>query len=82
MLRYEWDPIQATAISRTTSVSDNGRTFQLEPHPADPHSEAPTVDVNGLTVESASLMIDNVPGHEIWVYVDPRGRFVQSCDVH
>ncbi|KAH8117510.1 hypothetical protein DFH11DRAFT_1575443 [Phellopilus nigrolimitatus] len=74
MLTYEWDP-QGTGISRSTShINGKGRSFDLGPHPADPHSDAALLDANGSSLQSSTARKESVPGHEIWVYEDPRGR--------
>ena len=75
MLTYEWDPQQVTGMSKSASrMTGKGRSYDLVPHPADPRSTAPLLDSNGASSHSATARKEMVPGHEIWVYEDPKGR--------
>lgn len=76
MLSYEWDPQpKPGGISRSTSrMTGKGRSYDLVPHPADPRSNAALYDANGSLPLSSTAQKEVVPGHEIWVYEDPKGR--------
>ncbi|KAL5529110.1 hypothetical protein ACEPAG_5084 [Sanghuangporus baumii] len=75
MLTYEWDPQQVAGLTRSASrMTGNGRSYDLVPHPADPRSAAALLDANGVPMHSSTARKETVPGHEIWVYEDPKGR--------
>ncbi|KAI5124487.1 hypothetical protein M0805_003014 [Coniferiporia weirii] len=75
MLVYEWDPSVAKGMSRSTSrVTGEGKSFDLGPHPADPHSSAALLDENGTHFRSSTARKESVPGHELYVYEDTRGH--------
>lgn len=77
-LKYEWDPVSGAAdMSRASSQTGKGTSFELGPHPADPRSFMALADQNGMPTDNAlssTARIETVPGQEIWVYEDPRGR--------
>ena len=77
LLTYEWDPQQTAGLARSTSrMTGKGRSYDLVPHPADPRSAAALQDGNGAPVHSSSARKESVSGYEIWVYEDPKGRYV------
>lgn len=80
ILKYEWDPVLGTKdMNRTSSQTGKGTSFELGPHPADPRSYVAIAAQNGMPTPnqlSNSALIQTVPGQEIWVYEDPRGRCV------
>ena len=69
-LTYEWDPDRA--IPKQRMRTQTGTSFSLGPHPADPHSTiiSPT---NGEAKTAPLAQKEQVPGHEIWVYVGKGG---------
>lgn len=81
-LKYEWDPAPgASDFGRTSSQTGKGTSFELGPHPADPRSFVAVADQNrmpALNQLSISAHVETVPGQEIWVYEDPRGRYVMQ----
>lgn len=80
MLTYEWDPTCLAPVSRLNpSSSKVERSYDLMPHPADPHSNEPLADDHGNFMKTDSYRREVVPGNELWVYEDTRGRPVESC---
>jgi hypothetical protein len=72
MLTYKWDPDQ-TVIHRPPPAQ-NGSSFNLGAHPADPHSTAlPSPTTSGFP--GPNIQQQQVPGLEIWVY-DGNGVYV------
>ncbi|KAG7452679.1 uncharacterized protein BT62DRAFT_880537 [Guyanagaster necrorhizus] len=81
-LTYEWDPELRTRSEYlrhqgSSGHSNRGRSFDLGPHPADPHSSVmpiapPGSPMNGKT---ASFHAEESPGQEIWVYGGNGGTF-------
>ncbi|KAG6845184.1 hypothetical protein H0H87_012741 [Tephrocybe sp. NHM501043] len=80
MLTYEWDPDR----SPPRQNSQSGRSFDLGPHPADPHSiilpASPGISSggysNGLSWSpSVNARKEIIPGQEIYVYGGPGGTF-------
>jgi hypothetical protein len=74
MLLYEWNPEQTDDYHRprtTTSTS-----FDLGPHPADPHSLTSAI-LNNPFKRGPFTESQQVPGHEIWVYAG-RGGYVNT----
>ena len=72
ILTYEWDPEHTDDHRRertTTSTS-----FDLGPHPADPHSIT-SAALNSQFRRGPFSERQQVPGHEIWVYAG-RGGYV------
>ncbi len=84
-LTYEWDPQLRTRSEYlrhqgSSGHSNGGRSFELGPHPADPHSSVmpiapPGSPMNGKT---ASGRTEESPGQEIWVY-GGNGGYVRHC---
>lgn len=77
MLTYKWDP--DAAIRLPPHPQQNGASFNLGPHPADPNASAlpspASNHQNGLPGPNAQMQ--HVPGHEIWVYGGAEG-FVET----
>lgn len=73
MLAYEWDPNRRVRSNRSNS---RGMSFDLGPHPADPHSTAPRAVVDGALPDekSSTFQQQQVPGHEIAVYEGSGGH--------
>ncbi|KAJ6630651.1 hypothetical protein B0H10DRAFT_1982192 [Mycena sp. CBHHK59/15] len=73
-LTFEWDP-----ESKQEKTHNNGKatSFDLGPHPADPHSTSTlngvSPNANGKTVKGPNARSEQVPGHEIWVYAGHGG---------
>lgn len=81
-LTYEWDPQTPEAMTRSIShFTATGKSFDLSPHPADPHSNDAIPELNGYLSHSNTTRKESVPGYEIWVYEDPRGRYVHPLYV-
>lgn len=76
VLTYEWDPhVRPQGLSRTSSrMTGKGRSYDLAPHPSDPHSSAPLENANEHLTNSSTSLMESVPGQEIWVYEDSKGR--------
>ena len=76
VLTYEWDPhVRAQGLSRTSSrMTGKGRSYDLAPHPSDPHSSAPLENASEHLSNSSTSLQESVPGQEIWVYEDTKGR--------
>ncbi|KNZ75467.1 hypothetical protein J132_02800 [Termitomyces sp. J132] len=73
-LTYEWDPDQ------TSHYTAQARSFDLGPHPADPHSTILSTNPNGysnnyMRPPSSNVTKEVVPGQEIHVYGGPGGTF-------
>ncbi|KAJ7109226.1 hypothetical protein C8R44DRAFT_280276 [Mycena epipterygia] len=75
MLSFEWDPEKSATIQRTHK--QNGASFDLEPHPSDPHSASVlnglANSLNGKAVRGPKAQSEQVPAHEIWVYAGQAG---------
>lgn len=76
MLSYEWDPDTSAQMRKTHS--SNGKSFDLGPHPADPHPGStlngiPTLG-NGKAAHGPNARSEQVPAHEIWVYAGQTGQ--------
>ncbi|KAK7014992.1 C-CAP/cofactor C-like domain-containing protein [Favolaschia claudopus] len=77
-LQLEWDPDQPRARPRSKTHRAHLPSFDLGPHPADPH---PKNTLNGLPsgsnghipAPSMNARKEHVPGHEIWVYAGHNG---------
>ncbi|KAF9050660.1 hypothetical protein BDZ89DRAFT_1057108 [Hymenopellis radicata] len=74
-LRYEWDPDSMPSHGRR-SRQHSGKSFDLGPHPADPHSTViPTTDKpNGSNI-GPNYSAETVPGQEIHVHGGNGGTF-------
>ncbi|KAG6919956.1 hypothetical protein DXG01_013305 [Tephrocybe rancida] len=79
-LTYEWDPDQSSHYQPAQSH----RSFDLGPHPADPHSvllpTSPVSSSNGyedgyLRTPGSNASKEVVTGHELYVYGGPGGTF-------
>ena len=82
MLTYEWNSAQSSS-STTRARRQNGSSFDLDPHPADPLAHMAVV-TNGTTnghTNSSGGMKDCVPGHEIYVYVGKIGYDFRSTSI-
>lgn len=75
MLSFEWDPEKSATKQRTHK--QNGASFDLEPHPSDPHSASVlnglANSVNGKADRGPNAQSEQVPAHEIWVYAGQAG---------
>ncbi|KAJ7738523.1 hypothetical protein DFH07DRAFT_84470 [Mycena maculata] len=73
ILSYEWDPDKFANKQKTQP--QNGKSFDLGFHPADPHPTA----LNGLSNDNGdaahgpNTRTEQVPAHEIWVYAGHTG---------
>ncbi|KDQ59418.1 hypothetical protein JAAARDRAFT_77553 [Jaapia argillacea MUCL 33604] len=76
ILTYEWDPDRPSFLDRESQqqVLHKARSFELPPHPADPHSPSARV-LNGSSSHGPNTQRQQVPGHEIWVYAGNGGTF-------
>ncbi|TFK55220.1 hypothetical protein OE88DRAFT_1780304 [Heliocybe sulcata] len=74
-LTYEWDPDAPPVFHRTHRR--NPMSFDLAPHPADPHSVfvAHEEEMNGTVSHGPNYRVEQVPGHDIWVYAGNGGTF-------
>ncbi|THH08214.1 hypothetical protein EW145_g2858 [Phellinidium pouzarii] len=72
-LTYEWDPLVASEVRRSTSRATRERPSELGPYPADPHSCAALLDTNS-SFRSSTSRSESVLGREIWVYENQRGH--------
>ncbi|KAG6831194.1 hypothetical protein H0H92_012334 [Tricholoma furcatifolium] len=77
-LTYDWDPDQTFSNNHVQPT----RSFDLGPHPADPHSTffaapmSPAPNGNGsYTMQGSNARQEIVPGQEIYVYGGPGGTF-------
>ncbi|KII89007.1 hypothetical protein PLICRDRAFT_53502 [Plicaturopsis crispa FD-325 SS-3] len=74
-LTVSWDPDRPLGKSHSRT---KGKSFDLGPHPADPHS-TPVLDVdpneNGAAHRGPHAHAVQVPGQEIWVYAGNGGTF-------
>ncbi|RDB24282.1 hypothetical protein Hypma_008733 [Hypsizygus marmoreus] len=80
-LTYEWDPDKGVQHQHFQPP----RSFDLGPHPADPHSTVlptspispPTFTINGSATSpvGANASRESVPGQEIYVYAGHGGTF-------
>ncbi|KAL0947072.1 hypothetical protein HGRIS_013213 [Hohenbuehelia grisea] len=86
LLKYEWDPSADTNNAHTLQTPitrrSAGPSFDLGPHPADPHSTIlPTspsssgFEANGLAYDVPNVVSKEVPGHEFYVYAGHGGTF-------
>lgn len=77
MLTYEWDPDKSTQPVENTLRNGRGRSFDLGPHPADPHSVIPSLGSamhpNGHAQQGPNAVSHQVPGQEIYVYAGQGG---------
>lgn len=75
ILTYSWDPDNP----RSGHAKEMAHSFDLAPHPADPHSTILPTSPSGSTLNgngNGKLKVpvgpnarsEIVPGHEIWVY--------------
>jgi hypothetical protein len=73
-LTYRWDPDVPSRRhqSRQRSSSQNVTSFELGPHPADPHSTtaplAAELQINGYNFAGPNARSQEVIGQELWVY--------------
>ncbi|KZT28528.1 hypothetical protein NEOLEDRAFT_1154428 [Neolentinus lepideus HHB14362 ss-1] len=74
-LTYEWDPDAPLVFYK--GHRRNVMSFDLPPHPADPHSVfvAYEDDANSTTSHGPNYRKEHVPGHDIWVYAGSGGTF-------
>ncbi|KAJ7489860.1 hypothetical protein B0H11DRAFT_2156691 [Mycena galericulata] len=77
ILSYEWDPDKSGNMGKTHNL--NGKSFDLGPHPADPHPGStlnglPTVG-NGKAARGPNARSEQVPAHEIWLLTSTFWRF-------
>lgn len=78
MLAYEWDPDKPPP---TSNGHRDVKSFDLGPHPADPHSviHSPSASdnfhphSNGKAPQGPNAQSEQVPGQEIWVYAGNGG---------
>uniref|UniRef100_A0A0W0F8X0 PhoD-like phosphatase domain-containing protein n=1 Tax=Moniliophthora roreri TaxID=221103 RepID=A0A0W0F8X0_MONRR len=77
-LTYEWDPDAPVKHQKARSRHRSTKSFDLGPHPADPHSTSVAVttsQLNGVPEVSTHFRKELVPGQEIWVYGGAGGTF-------
>jgi len=73
-LTYEWDPDKASHSQFYRGHRPAARSFDLGPHPADPHSTILQNTAlagkpsNGKAPMGLNGQSEQVPGQEIWVY--------------
>lgn len=70
-LTYRWDPDGPPKLPNGPHLNGqtNGHSFDLGPHPADPHSTglpSPNGDAGGFPGPNARTQ--SISGQEIWVY--------------
>ncbi|KAG6896941.1 hypothetical protein C0992_005147 [Termitomyces sp. T32_za158] len=80
-LTYEWDPDQTSCHS----AAHLKRSFDLGPHPADPHSTILATSPNGYgnsytRQPDSNVSKEVVPGQEIYVYGGPGGSHSRFGD--
>ena len=92
VLTYEWDPdAPHPSYDDRTHGNYNGhgaqpsKSFDLGPHPADPHSitlaGAPQKETSNGSSLGPNYSCQDVPGQEIWVY-GGNGGFVELSSRH
>ncbi|KAL0071464.1 hypothetical protein AAF712_001321 [Marasmius tenuissimus] len=78
-LTYEWDPDKGFNTQSSSSVRSHqkGTSFDLGPHPADPHSTSVAISMaqNGRPALGPRHSKEQVSGKEIWVYGGAGGTF-------
>ncbi|KAJ7083825.1 hypothetical protein C8R43DRAFT_320318 [Mycena crocata] len=74
ILSFEWDPDKS--IKTQNTPKQYGASFDLSPHPADPHPSNSLTGLphsNGKAGHGPNFESQQVPGHEIWVYASNTG---------
>ncbi|KAF9264742.1 hypothetical protein L218DRAFT_862250 [Marasmius fiardii PR-910] len=75
-LFYEWDPDKIIYSNAPKEMKhEKGKSFDLGPHPADPHSTSVAVSVSQSSQHGPRYRQESVSGQEIWVYGGAGGTF-------
>jgi hypothetical protein len=70
-LTFKWDPDAPSRTRRRRKLT--GTSFDLAPHPADPHSTVVHPVVNDRTEFGPNAQSKQVFGQEIWMYAGNGG---------
>src|SRR5215472_15553878 len=80
-LTYEWDPQSEVQFRHRRTMTTT--SFDLPPHPADHETIITAAPPNGHQAPSSSFLeCQQVPGHEIWVYVGRGGYVTKHSFLH
>ncbi|KAJ3985530.1 hypothetical protein F5890DRAFT_1572885 [Lentinula detonsa] len=74
-LTYQFDPEQLPRHHKKSSKGFAGKSFDLGPHPADPHSTSLPIHTNGHASSGPNFISEQSPAQEIWVYPGAGGTF-------
>ncbi|KAJ3991526.1 hypothetical protein F5050DRAFT_1802118 [Lentinula boryana] len=74
-LTYQFDPEQLPRHHKKSSKGFAGKSFDLGPHPADPHSTSLPIYTNGHASSGPNFISEQSPAQEIWVYPGAGGTF-------